>query len=113
MHELMTADEYNRLREYIDIQLLSLDKARQLQAKEYERRMENLNHETEQLKAMQQKYIRRETYDQKMDNIEKDLRELRDYRSNQEGRQTVILFGFGLIVTVLNIGIGIFLHFLH
>ena len=52
----------------IDIAILkekikSAEKSLEIQAKEYERRLEILNHEAERLKSMQATYIRREMYD--------------------------------------------------
>lgn len=53
-----------------------------LQAKEYERRLEGLNHEAERLKDMQKTYITRELFDRTMDLVgqrnEKEVNALRE-----------------------------------
>ena len=57
--------------EYIEHRFKALDKALKLQAKEYHRRLSELNGEASRLREMQSTYIPREVFDQTV----KDLKE--------------------------------------
>jgi hypothetical protein len=48
----------------VDERFASRDRHLELQAREYEHRLEILNHESDQLKTMQQTYVRKDLYDQ-------------------------------------------------
>lgn len=61
-------------------------KALELQAAEYERRLSSLNHEADQLKAMQEKYIPREVYDKDIAALREEIRVNNDWRIKQEGQ---------------------------
>lgn len=55
--------ELRHLEEKIDLRLGSREKALELQAAEYERRLRELNHEAERLKEAASKAVSREKYD--------------------------------------------------
>lgn len=57
----------------------SLSHALRLQAKEYSRRLKELNGEASRLKAMQEKYVPREMYDKTIDQVD----ERRETTANQ------------------------------
>lgn len=61
------------------------DKALELQAGEYNRRLSALNHEADQLKAMQEKYIPREVYDREVQALRDEIKINNDWRIKQEG----------------------------
>jgi len=68
--------------EHLKEQLTWMDRALQLQAKEYERRLEALNGEAGRLREMQNTYIPREVFDrsmqqqnEKFDRVVSDLKE--------------------------------------
>ena len=84
--EVLVAGEVRALRE-----------ARDLQAKEYERRLEMLNHEATQLKAMQGTYVPRETHEL----LVKEVNELRLWKSNTQGKNTVWGIVIPLVVSLI------------
>jgi len=74
-----------------------MEKATTLQAAEYERRLDFLNGEASQLKAMQERYVPRETYDAdtKADRAWKSVTERQ--MSNWSGR----LAALGIVLSVV------------
>jgi hypothetical protein len=62
------------------------EKALRLQAKEYERRLEILNHEAIQLRDMQAKYVPREVFDSKHYELEQKIQINTDYILAQRGK---------------------------
>jgi len=71
--------------------------ALELQAKEYDRRLESLNHEAEQLKKMQATYLPREVGENKISRMEEEVTTLKLWKSNLMGR---IAIAGGIIVLV-------------
>jgi len=74
-------------------------KALKLQAREYKRRLKDLNGEARRLREMQERYIPREVFDRTVDSINEknsaSIREiqnkinlLNDYKTKQEGRNS-------------------------
>lgn len=61
-------------------------KALELQAREYERRLEALNHEADQLKEMQGRYVPREVYEKDMASLREEIKVNNDWRIKQEGQ---------------------------
>jgi hypothetical protein len=59
----LESSETSHLREVMQLQLGAVEKARALQAEEYERRLALLNHEAAQLKDMQTMYVPREVFE--------------------------------------------------
>jgi hypothetical protein len=106
-------ERFNRLEKDIEKQFTMRDvqseKALMLQAKEYERRLESLNHEADQLKSMQRTYVSQEVYDEKMKNMDSELRLLRSFKDNMEGR----MIGYSAIAFILALATSIALHFIH
>jgi hypothetical protein len=76
----------------------SYEKALQLQAAEYDRRLNALNHEAEQLKKMQATYLPREVGENKLDAIVNELTTLKLWKSNLMGRLAVA----GAVIAVLS-----------
>ncbi len=71
-------------------QLVAARYALELQGKEYERRLQILNHEAEQLKEMQAKYMPREVADNEFAGIDKKIRSL----------ERLVYIGVGLVLAV-------------
>lgn len=63
-----------------------LERALQLQATEYKRRLKELNGEAGRLRTMQANYIPREVYEKDMENIKKDVEALTAARLKSEGK---------------------------
>lgn len=93
----------NYLYTYFNEKFKSTDEALKLQAKEYERRLEALNHEAVQLKDMQTTYVSRELFDRTMDLIGQrnervinDLKEkiesLNSWKTKQEGKAQLMQY---------------------
>jgi hypothetical protein len=100
------------LKEFFEARLLATDIALKHQAKEYARRLDELNHEAERLTLMQAKYLPRETADEKdrqvdrrFIEIDKQIVELKEYKASVEGKAsqrsvttTLVLAVFGLVL---------------
>lgn len=68
------------------------DKQLKLQAKEYERRLEALNHEADQLKNMQATYTPREVFDRTVDELRKEIKVFNDWKTKQDGKSDLTKF---------------------
>lgn len=93
------------LKEYIDLRFEYNDDAIKLQAVEYARRLDQLNHDHQRTKETQQTYLPREIYEQSQKDIIKNIADLREYKSNMEGRFWVM----GVVVTFMSIIVNILL----
>ena len=82
-----------------------LDKALQLQAFEYDRRLEALNGEAGRLAVMQAHYVPREVFEAKIVELDKVTRVLQDYRSNLEGRIYGGMAVVGIVITLISLGL--------
>jgi len=98
------------LKEFFLFKLEAQNKALELQAREYERRLENLNNEARQLKEMQRTYLPRETWEAAFSNIAKDIRELRESRAELQGKASMqsvvgayVIAGLGILVGIIGI----------
>jgi len=87
----------------------NMRRALEIQAREYERRLSDLNHEKEQLKEQQTTYVRLETYNTRNHDVDTQLRALNSFRDNMQGR----MIGYSGIVLLIGIAATILLHFLH
>jgi biopolymer transport protein ExbB/TolQ len=95
------------LKEYFLLKFGSLDKALELQAKEYERRLDNLNHEAQQLKDMQSTYVPREAYEIKQGQIEQELKDLRRAKDITEGKASQRSVNIAYLIASLSFIIGL------
>lgn len=64
------------------------DKALKVQAKEYERRLDDLNGEAGRLRHMQETYMPRELSEEKHSDHIKNIRELNNWKNKQDGMQS-------------------------
>lgn len=88
------------LREYIERIIAEHDKAHQaehfavaLQAKEYERRLDSLNHAHVEALRVQSTYLRADKYEDRSARVDADLEELKNFRSK------AVLIATGLTIT--------------
>lgn len=77
-------------------------KALKLQAKEYERRLEILNHEAQKLATMQATYMPREVYVTEQYEQDKKIGALSEWKSKSEGGQVVRQFVWGIVIVLLS-----------
>ena len=70
----------------------SLSEALQLQAKEYKRRLDDLNGEAGRLRSMQSEYIPREVFDRTVTELRREIEELKIFKTKQEGRSTLLQY---------------------
>lgn len=80
------------------------EKALIIQAREYERRLEILNHEAERLRLMQTSYIPREVYESEMKEINAKVQMLIDKQNKQAGWVAAI----SIILTLVMFGLNYF-----
>lgn len=64
----------------------AMKEALELQAKEYERRLDLLNGEARKLHDMQQSYIPREVFDRMVTSLESKIQINTDYKKEQDGK---------------------------
>ena len=97
----------------VDKRFESLDVALKLQAKEYERRLLDLNGEAARIRDIQLSSVPRETYQIKHEKLESEVKELRQWKDNQQGKSAVYSIILPLVISFLT-GIMFFLlnHFL-
>ena len=100
---------FNSLKEYTDLRfrenLVSVEKA----ATELARRLNTLNHAHEQQVEDKRNLLSINVYDAEHKEVTRQIIELRDFKSNMEGRFWVL----GIVVTLLSIVIGVALRFIH
>lgn len=93
--------DLEHLKEIMELRFNLNDKALELQAKETERRLENLNHEAEQLKSMQSTYMPREVYEAKHKELTAQINSI----------SKLVYIGVGIAV-VSEIVIGLVIRFI-
>jgi hypothetical protein len=100
---------FNSLKEYTDLRfrenLVSVEKA----ATELARRLNTLNHTHEQQVEDKRNLLSIIVYDAEHKEVTRQIIELRDFKSNMEGR----FWALGIVVTLLSIVIGVALRFIH
>jgi phage regulator Rha-like protein len=101
------------LKEFFLVKFDSLDKALELQAKEYERRLSDLNHEAEQLKSMQSTYMPRELYENNHEVIRKQIDELILNKAKLEGKADQDSVNRVFIISVAGILVSIVAVIIH
>lgn len=88
------------------------NRALKLQAREYERRLADLNHEADQLKNIQTKYVPRETYEAHIKEIdfkvESSIKELstkmeviKSFKDNMDGKLMIICSLISICIPIL------------
>lgn len=90
----VTLREYLELRidtlwNFVNQNILEKAKALELQAKEIERRLSDLNHEDARIAAVNASNVSREVYDVQISALSKQLSDLREWRATQEGKASV------------------------
>ncbi len=98
--------EIAHLREISELRFRLDDKARELQASEYNRRLEGLNHEAAQLKSMQERYIPRDTYGAEVGNLVKETGIMRVSFANLTGRIFAIASIISLAVSAVFLAVA-------
>lgn len=78
----------------------ALATALELQAKEYERRLDLLNHEAQQLKDMQATYVPRELFDTTIKELNKEISALKQYKDNAMGKQSILTVVISVIISL-------------
>jgi len=77
---------------YFEEKFKALQKALKLQAKEYERRLEDLNGEAGRLKQMKAELTPREVFDNTIAEINKKLDIINDWKIKQEGKSQLTVY---------------------
>lgn len=90
----------------IKVKLKAMEKALELQAKEYERRLSDLNGEASRLRDMQETYIPREVFNTTVKDMEKRIEILTAVNLKSEGIKSL----YSIVPVVLTI-IGLFLMY--
>ena len=81
-----------RIPPILKLQFKKIRQALKLQAKEYERRLHDLNGEAARLRGIQQEYIPREVYDAKVKELEQNIELLNAYKIKQEGKSDLLKY---------------------
>lgn len=83
-------DAQINIREYFERINYERDKALQIQTREFERRLTELNGEAGRLREIQARYVPREVHDGKVGELEKAIRGLEIWQSNMIGRMAMV-----------------------
>ena len=90
------------------------EQALRLQAAEYDRRLDGLNHEAAQLKSMQERYVSRETYGIEVGKNTNDLADIKTALANLLGKVTVTSAVTAFVVSAaLAGGLVLVQHYIH
>jgi hypothetical protein len=76
------------------------ERALALQAAEYERRLEILNHEAAKLSSMQATYVPRELFENVLTQLRADIADLKDYKSRVLG---IVAFVSAVVALMVNV----------
>lgn len=96
--EFVAKSDLDHYKEVISLKFAESEKALQIQATEYERRLEVLNHEAAQLKDMQSTYVSRDLFDAT----------IKEISAKHESTRETVLIGTGVFIA-LQIGMAFFL----
>jgi hypothetical protein len=87
----------------LEERLKSSERALNLQAREYERRLDMLNNEAERLRNMQITYLPREVYEVNHKLILEKLNKLSDWQITTLGQQSGLSFGWKILIGFLSL----------
>ena len=97
------------LKKHFEIEIESRDKAMELQAKEYSRRLDILNGEAERLRCMQATYLPRETYVIEHKRIADDVKNLIEFKDVYLGKMSVVVF---ILPIITSLAVSLAIHWL-
>jgi hypothetical protein len=100
-------DGVTHLRELFDLRNREVDKALELQAKEIERRLENLNHEAERIAKSNEDHVSRDVYNQEVGQMRAELDRLRLNQATRDGKTVGISLVCSAIISVLGLLIAL------
>lgn len=80
----------------------AIQKALDLQASEYERRMETLNHEAARVLDVQTRSVNQEIFDELKKNTEQKLSKLENWQSTENGKKAVYAIILIVVMFVIN-----------
>lgn len=91
----------------LDLRLAAAEKALHLQAEEYSRRLDALNHEADRLRLMQSTYVPREVWDAEHRRLLSSIEALNSFRDASIGRYSIIVI---FVSTVVSLFVGFAVH---
>ena len=103
-------NDHVALREFIERVLSERDKALALQAREYERRLDELNHSHDEARRVLGTYVPRDIYDRDFDRIREVLATLKTNLEKELATRTGFSRGLGtwiIALTGLSLALGI------
>lgn len=81
-------------------EVMYIEKARGIQAAEYERRLHALNGEAQRLRDIQATYVPREVFEGFQKDITREITELKEYKNTAQGRQTIIAVIIPILISL-------------
>ena len=99
--EAATRKELTAIRNEMKLRSEASEKALNLQAKEYERRLDGLNGEAERLRKMQETYLARDVYNSDIKSIRDDIADLKKFKDNYQGGHAASMLWITLIATII------------
>jgi hypothetical protein len=108
----MTSQEYNRLKEYFEQKITSLEKAVGVASQAMDRRLEGMNEFRDSLKDQSEKFVTKDEYIAGHDRVADDIRMLREAKANMEGKasMTSVFIAYGIAILSLIIGVIAIFH---
>ena len=96
-------NDHIALRDFIERVLAERDKALDLQAREYERRLDALNHSHEEARQVLGTYIPREVYEHNHEQLRESMNVLRSTFEREIATRSGFSRGFGTLIVVLTV----------
>ena len=84
----MTSQEYNRLKEYFEQKIASLEKAVTVASTAMERRLEGMNEFRDSLKDQAGRFVTKD----EIKSLSEEIKILRDWKNNVQGRTSIAVF---------------------
>jgi len=85
-------------------------KALNLQAEEYHRRLDALNHENERILNIQNSCVANNVYAVQHKVVTDDIKELQAFKDNQQGRQVIVPVVISFVMGLITVGIAYLLR---
>lgn len=100
-------DRFNLERELTDSRLREIEKATIVAASSMEKRLDGMNEFRSTLKDQSARFITQESHNLLQDRTDKDLRELRDWKSGMEGKASQTTVNIAMIISVAGVLFGV------
>jgi hypothetical protein len=106
----LSVDAYGVLTERVSVlteRIRRMEQARKIQAKEYKRRLNDLNGEAKRIRDIQTEYVPREVFDRMINAMNDKIQIITDYKNADEGKNQLTKY----IPWIITIIFGVLAYF--